>query len=124
MGTAKYVLAKFAGVLSATALFSSRVFGADYTYDYYTSSELDPAAGGLFGAMGVGMIALYCCACLFALVWIGFSIWMLIDVIKRTDTELPNKTMWLVLILLVGGIPAIIYFFGPRKQMDAGKKVK
>lgn len=49
-----------------------------------------------------------------------FTIWMLIDAILRQDNEYPNssgKVMWILLILFIGFIPAIIYFFMVKKQI-------
>lgn len=38
----------------------------------------------------------------------AFWIWMLVDVIKR---DFPDKTLWIVLIIILGFIGALLYFF-------------
>lgn len=45
-----------------------------------------------------------------------FWLWMLIDCARR---DFDKKTMWLVILLLLGGIGAIAYFFAVKKK--AGK---
>ena len=42
--------------------------------------------------------------------------------VQRTEAELPNKTLWLVLLIAglvfgFGGIVALVYFLGPRKNL-------
>ena len=53
-----------------------------------------------------------------------FIVWiiMLVDCVKRDNSEFPNagestKTMWLLIVILTGGIGAIIYYFLVRKKM-------
>lgn len=48
---------------------------------------------------------------------------MIVDVLKKDEIVLPNKTMWLVLLvvgLLVGYgfIAALIYYFTDKKKSD------
>lgn len=105
------------GALSFAAM-ASNVLATGYSYNYSTSSGDDAAAAGV----GIFVIVLNICLILFICVTLIFNIWMLVDVIQRTEVELPNKTMWLVLILLIPLVPAIIYFFSVRKKLGAPKK--
>jgi len=122
------ILAKSAVVLTTIAALSTTVLAAvdDYSYSYSTASDLDPVFGGLIASLGVGFYIIACCMGLIGLLFVVFNIWMIIDVLKRTEVELPNKTMWMVLLIVgllmsFGWIPSLIYFFGPRKSMNAGK---
>ncbi|MCL5070518.1 MAG: PLD nuclease N-terminal domain-containing protein [Actinobacteria bacterium] len=47
---------------------------------------------------------------------------MLVDCVKRDNSEFPSagestKTMWLLIVILTGGIGAIIYYFLVKKKM-------
>ena len=44
----------------------------------------------------------------------AFWLWMLIDAVQR---EFNDKTLWIVLIVLLGSIGAIIYFFAIRRKL-------
>lgn len=53
-----------------------------------------------------------------------FVVWiiMLVDCVKRENNEFPNagestKTMWLLIIILTGGVGAIIYYFLVKKKI-------
>lgn len=80
-------------------------------------------------AVGAGMGAFMCvCYALAFIVSIGlliFTIMMIMDVSKRDEKVLPNKTMWLVLMIVgwvIGGfgwIVALVYYFTRKKKMDA-----
>lgn len=60
---------------------------------------------------------IYCLIILVALFFLFLWFWMLIDVIQRDDTRFgentdsSNKPLWLLIILLTGGIGALIYYF-------------
>ncbi len=43
-----------------------------------------------------------------------FWFWMLIDVLRKPD--MPNRSTWIIIILLLQLLGAIAYFFGPRRQ--------
>ena len=57
----------------------------------------------------------FCVFPLFALVSLGFWIWMLVDVVTR---EFPGdeKVIWVLVLCLVGPIGALIYFFVGRSR--------
>lgn len=44
-------------------------------------------------------------------------IWALVDVIKRDDFEGNNKIIWLLVVILLQGFGAIIYYFAGRKKV-------
>lgn len=55
-----------------------------------------------------------------------FWVFMLIDVIKRQDSEFPTsgsdqKTMWLLIVVLTNWLGALIYYFMVYKKMGAAK---
>lgn len=56
----------------------------------------------------------------FVLVLGVFWIWMLIDCIKR---EFDNKALWIIIIVLIGVLGAIIYYFA-IKRPNATKQAK
>ena len=65
----------------------------------------------------------------FVAIWIFlFVVWiiMLIDCVKRKPEEFPGggentKTIWLVVVILTGGIGAIVYYFMVKKKMPLKK---
>jgi len=106
------LFATFTGVLSSILAQSY-----DYTYDA-TTAAADTAGLAFLG----GFWLVYCCFGLISLAAFGFTIWMLVDIIKRTDAEMPNKVMWILIVLLTGGIGSLVYFFTERKKLNAGNK--
>lgn len=82
----------------------------------------DQAASNAVGAgLGISMLICYGLVVLIALAFFIFWIVMLVDCIKRSESEFPNssgnsKTIWLVVLLvswLVGfyWLAAIVYYF-------------
>lgn len=104
-------------VLGLGALASS-VMAASYDYYYDSYSTDDAGIGAIFA--GANIIIL-CCYCLFLLVAASIWIWMLIDVLKRTETELPDKTTWILIVILLGPLGAVIYFFAKRRELNKKK---
>ena len=43
----------------------------------------------------------------------GFWIWMIVDLMKR---EIPDKILWIILVIFAGFIGALIYFFTGRNK--------
>ena len=81
-------------------------------------------------AAGGGIIAVIVLLWVFFVaIWIFlFVVWiiMLIDCIKRKPEEFPGggentKTIWLVVVILTGGIGAIVYYFMVKKKMPLKK---
>lgn len=78
----------------------------------------DAAAGAGILAGGMVCLVLYLAVIVAFLV---FWIMMLVDCIKREEAQFPNstgnsKTLWLVLILLIGGIGAPAYYFMIKRK--------
>lgn len=84
-----------------------------------TGCSSEEAAGG---GIVAGAICLWV---FFVAIWIFlFVVWiiMLIDVVKRPDDQFPgggenSKTIWLIVVILTGGIGAIVYYFMVKKKM-------
>jgi hypothetical protein len=121
MKLSKDLIAKSAIAISAFSALATTAFAvSDYSYSYDTTG--DPAAAAVLGSLGIfGIIIPLCCG-LIGLVLYAFNIWMIIDVLKRTEVELPNKTTWMVLLIVgflmgFGPFVALFYYFGPRKKL-------
>ena len=88
-----------------------------------SSEEAVIAAGGTTFLGLVGIVI--CFWVVFGLAGIFlFVVWimMLVDCVKRGNSEFPNagestKTMWLLIVILASGVGAIIYYFVVRKKM-------
>jgi len=87
------------------------------------------ASGGALAAlMGLymGMIGVfglvYCAIFIFAIVLFVLWVWMLIDCVSRDDFPgKDDKLLWALIILLGGGLGALIYYFVVKRKNDAGK---
>ncbi len=99
----------------------------DFSDPYYDNtdpvgvggSDASSAAGAGIVVLGfffviiwiIFVVAIFALALFMLLVWI----FMLIDVVKRADWKDDNeKIMWLLIVILLGGIGAIIYYFAVR----------
>lgn len=128
MKLSKDLIAKSAIAISAFSALATTAFAVSdysYTYDLGTSAEDSAGAAAALASMGIFGIVLPLCCGLIGLLFLAFNIWMLVDVLKRTEVELPNKTTWMVLLIVglvfgFGGLVALFYYFGPRKRL-AGK---
>jgi glucan phosphoethanolaminetransferase (alkaline phosphatase superfamily) len=48
-----------------------------------------------------------------------FWIFMIIDVFKRTNWKQPSdKTLWIVIVILLGYLGAIVYYFAVKRALD------
>jgi len=79
----------------------------------YTPDAAAAAAGTAALGLGIGMILFWV-----LFVGVGFIIWIwaLIDVIRRQFTNSSDKTLWLVIVILLGWIGGIIYLIAGRKK--------
>lgn len=96
-----------------------------------TSEDASTAAIGTAAAAGIsGLVGIY--ICFFAVAWAAgiflFVVWIisLVDCAKRENLEFPSpsestKVMWILIIVLAGGIGAIIYYFLVMKKMPRKK---
>ena len=120
----KEFITKASLALGSFAMMTSSALAAT-TYDYMYDLD-DAAAGSAFlGLTGVWFVVV-CCAALIGLLFLVLTIWMLVDVIKRTDAELPNRQTYMILLIVgllfgFGWIVALVYFFGPRKKLAKPK---
>ena len=108
--------------LSKATLFVAG-FSALATTAMAQSSASADAAGGFIGLM---MIGVWCCAGIFGLAAVAFNIWMIVDVLQRTEATMPNRTMWMILLIVglfvgFGFIAALVYYFTEKKKLDGGK---
>lgn len=56
---------------------------------------------------------------LFAIVWLAlviFWIWMLIDAIKNPALDDTQRIIWVLVVILLGWLGAIIYYFAGRQR--------
>jgi len=87
------------------------------TTDYDYSTTGNEVGGAVVAGLGIFMIIVWLVVILFGV----FTLWMLIDAIVRKEEDYQvagagSKILWIVLILFLGFIPAIIYFFLGRKK--------
>jgi multidrug efflux pump subunit AcrB len=75
------------------------------------------AIGGLFA--GFGFLMFLVLAISFAL----FIMWIVM-LIHAASKPIPNKTVWILVIVFTGCIGAIVYFFVVKKPFDRGHNVK
>lgn len=92
----------------------------------HAASSGGSAAAGL--AIGIFVVVIMIFYVLFFAVAIAaFVLWiiMLIDAAQRTNWENESdKTLWILIIILTGGIGAIIYYFMIRKKLGPNHSVK
>ena len=79
-------------------------------------TSTDVAAAGSSAAaagIGIGMLIFWI---LFVGVGLIIWIWALVDVIKRQFQNPNDKTLWIILVILLGWLGAIIYLIVGRKK--------
>jgi hypothetical protein len=122
--TTKLAIGGLSFLAMAGTVLAEDLTSSDY-YDYYTTSaDAATAATGAAALFTGGFLILWICCALIGLIFFALNIWMLIDVSKRTDAEVANRSLWLVLLIVgiflgFGGLVAIIYFFAVRKKLVA-----
>lgn len=88
------------------------------------------AAGAAAGAAGLGFGLIWTvCMLLFFALWVAgvvFWIMMIVDCVKREEEQFPgstgsSKTLWLVLVIVLGIIGAIVYYFMIKKKAPLPK---
>lgn len=83
-----------------------------------SSSRGGAAAGAFVGILFIFIMLFY--LLFFAVAIAAFVLWilMLIDAAQRANWENENdKTVWILIIVLTGGIGALIYYFMIRKKL-------
>ena len=89
------------------------------------SSGGGAAAGAAIGIFFIFIAFFY--MLFFAVAIAAFVFWiiMLVDVAQRTNWENENdKTVWVLIVVLTGGIGALIYYFMVRKKLGPNHPVK
>jgi len=85
--------------------------------DYGTMTADEAAATAAAGTaavgLGIGML-------IFWIIFVGigfiFWIWALIDVIRRQFPNQNDKTLWLIVVILLYWVGAIVYLIAGRKK--------
>ena len=87
------------------------------------ATSSDAAAAAAAGTILTGFLIFW------IIMWIigilGFIFWviMLIDAIRRTNwKQESDKTLWILIIVLVGLLGAIIYYFAEKRPLDHAAK--
>lgn len=84
----------------------------DFSYTYTPDAAAAAAA-----TIGGGLIIFWI---LFWVLFVGVGaviwIWALVDVIRRQFTNPNDKTLWLIIVILLGWIGGIIYLIVGRKK--------
>jgi hypothetical protein len=101
---------KVAGVLSGILLFLGNASAVAAQMDYEVSSSAGDEEAGLI------VCGVYACLCIVGAAAFGFQIWMLVHAIKNAPED--QKTLWILLILLVGPIASVIYYFTKKKEFE------
>lgn len=80
-----------------------------------TADDAAAAAAATTAAAGIGIVMI-----LFWVVFFGvgfiFWIWALIDVIRRQFPNQNDKTVWLIVVILLYWVGAIVYLIAGRKK--------
>jgi hypothetical protein len=79
------------------------------------------AALGIFSGLMIGMVILGLVVAALIILTIIFWIYMLIDAIQRKYHSENDKVVWILVIIFVGIIGAIIYYFVVKTK---DKKIK
>ncbi len=71
-----------------------------------------------------GFMLLILLIVIFALLMLAFWIWMIIDCAQRDFRKENDKIVWILVIVLLGGIGAAVYYFAVKRadKKQAGKK--
>lgn len=111
----------YIGALSAVlALVPSAANAQTYTYSTSTDAATTTATAGL----AIGSMVIFGILSVLGLVLFVFWIFMIIDVFKRTNWKQPSdKTLWIVIVILLGYLGAIVYYFAVKRALDKGGNV-
>jgi hypothetical protein len=127
------ILSKIKNKLSGFALIlitSVLAISLMYLLAACTTEDASAAAIGTATAGFAGMMGIF--ICLYVLAFVAgiflFVVWIiaLVDCAKRENLEFPSpsensKVLWILIIVLSGGVGAIIYYFLVMKKMPRKK---
>lgn len=85
----------------------------------FAQSSDGDTAGAAVG-LGIGLFMLFFWVIIMGTAIAGLVLWLisLIHVLQHNDVK--DRTMWILIILLVGTIGGVIYFFAVRRPYDKG----
>ena len=90
---------------------------ADYNY-----GTTDASANAVSGGVVAVIFVMWAFMAIVGLALFVFWVMMLIDLFKRTNwKQESDKTLWILLVILLGYLGAIIYYFAIKRQLDAKK---
>ena len=105
---------------SLASLAPIAALAQDYDYSYSTTDGASAAAGA---GLGIGILIIWGIMMIVGIFLLIFWILMLVDAFKRTNwKQESDKTLWIVLIIVLGYIGAIIYYFAVKRALDKGGK--
>lgn len=81
-----------------------------------TNTANDAASAAAGGAVLAGFAGVMIFVWILAIVGFVFWIWALIDVIRRQFTNPSDKTLWIILVVILGYLGAILYLIIGRKK--------
>lgn len=116
-------LAKYGAVAGAIASMAPLAARAQDMMETTTDSATSTAGAAAVGGLAIVMVVIW-----FALVILGiflfiFWIFMIVDVFKRTNWKQENdKTLWIILVIVLGYLGAIVYYFAVKRQLDKSSK--
>lgn len=104
----------------AASLAPLAALAQDYDYSYTTT---DSAATAASAGLGIGMLIIWGLMMIVGIFLFVFWIIMLIDTFKRTNwKQESDKTLWIILVIVLGYLGAIIYYFAIKRPLDKGGK--
>lgn len=106
-------LAAFAGLVLPVVAGAQTNYNYNYDYaDTYGTADAGVSTG--FAAFGIGMMLVFG---IIGLLTTIFTIWMIIDAAKR---DFDQKVMWILLMVFLGFLPAVIYYFMVKRKNVTG----
>ncbi len=104
---------------SAMSLLPVLAYAEQADYNYGTT---DASANAVSGGVVAVIFAVWGVLVIGGILLLVFWVVMLIDVLKRTNwKQESDKTLWILLVILLGYLGAIIYYFAIKRQLDAKK---
>ncbi|MDD5627143.1 MAG: PLD nuclease N-terminal domain-containing protein [Patescibacteria group bacterium] len=97
---------------SVVALAGNTALAQSTSYDYENTVGNTVATG-----MGVGLIIFWIVGMIIGLLLFILWILMLIDCIKR---DFSQKTLWIILLIVLGWIGAVAYYFAVKRKNITG----
>lgn len=68
------------------------------------------------GFAGIFSLCCFGSLCLLGPLTLAFWIWMLVDVVTKEPSEGNERLVWLLVVILLGFLGALLYFFVRRPQ--------